>query len=151
MKDNRFTIRSSDPDVAEALSSFGHKRSAIIECLIREALDEGGGFLPGWVLAETGFKYPKGKRKKRVNAVHRKRNEIDEEKAVTKKDMSNPSSPVFLSSDPVSGPSDEVKTEPVKAVKTEPVAETVPEEKKDSVPDKNLIMAGLSAFGMSSD
>lgn len=53
-------FQTDDPELLAFIRSLGRKRSDVICELLKECMNEGGGYVPPRIMAATGFHYRKG-------------------------------------------------------------------------------------------
>lgn len=73
-----------DPELLDFVYSLGRKRSKILELLLRECMEEGGGYVPLRIMAATGFSY-KGKKIIKRSSAEQKQS-VPERKAYYKEE-----------------------------------------------------------------
>lgn len=149
----KLVFQTDDPELLDFVYSLGRERSKVICALLRECMEEGGGYIPPRIMAATGFSYKNKKAIKKTGTV------------TTSKPKQSPKrqKPLYKE-EPVVVPAPAPVEEPKEVISKEPDAEEVVEPVKNEhnpitgdeefyvssapkIQNAGLVMAQLSAFG----
>lgn len=147
----KLSFRVDDPELLEFVYSLGRERSKVICALLRECMEEGGGYVSPRIMAATGFSY---KNKKPI-----KGSGTSERKKLANAPTQRSAPPKKLSMQPVKEEPkvvEQVQEEPqsVPNLPPEPVTADEPltaDGQVSSAPkisNPAMIAAGLSAFSI---
>jgi hypothetical protein len=157
----KLTFRVDDPEVLEFIYSLGRERSKVICQLIRDCMDEGGGYVPPRIMAATGFSYKNKKSIKRTGTVvtskpsrplkQQKSPNKEAIKTVTQTEetkqpvSAEPEAAISVTPEPIIS-SEHIESKPAEPAET-PKDEETYVSSAPKINNSGLIMAGLSAFG----
>lgn len=147
----KLSFRVDDPELLDFIYSLGRSRSNVIIALLRDCMEEGGGYVPPRIMAETGFSY-KNKKPIKMTGSSVKRNTTKVHVASQTMEQSVSKEPdVTLNKEEtplVAAPPVTTESEP--EPEPEPIQEDAKNDYVSSAPkisNTNLVMAGLSTFG----
>ena len=144
-----FYIDDNDTELIEFVQSFGHFRSRIINVLLQDCLQEGDGYVPLRIMQETGFSY-KGKQVNKKPVVKAKTKSVTQDRQEVQK-AAHDIQPTHEAQQVKQPEHAVVEAEPQDITPTpQPEDNTDKNDYASSAPtiNKDLVMAGLSAFGI---
>ena len=143
----KLSFRVDDPELLDFIYSLGRERSKIICMLLRDCMEEGGGYVPPRVMAATGFSY---KGKKAIHGLSATK-PVRATKKVLYKEASQTRKVNKKAEQIEQKEEKEPVREPISDQEAAPEATLEPEatyvSSAPEIKNKSLVMSGLAAFG----
>ena len=144
----RLSFQIDDPELLDFVYSLGRERSKVLRLLLRDCMEEGGGYVPPRVMAETGFSY-KGKKAMKGSSAKREKGSVkkptyNKERTHTKIQKAKED---VVADHVESVPEPQIEAEVVTETKTDAVSDDVTYvSHAPEIKNKELVMKGLSGF-----
>lgn len=141
----KLVFQTDDPELLDFVYSLGRERSKVICALLRECMEEGGGYIPPRIMAATGFSYKNKKAIKKTGTVTTSK---PKQPPKRQKPLYKEEPVVVPAPAPVKEPEFVKEPEPIKNEQNQTTGDE--ESYVSSAPkiqNAGLVMAQLSAFG----